>query len=743
MESTLTNAQLLWIGSVKGYFFVTINGLFLYLLINSDKKELLRSEQQYRDIYESNPNPMWIYDSETLQIVSVNDAAVASYGYSKKQFLSKSILDIRPAEDAEKTKNAAHEISDKLNQSGRWRHIKQNGQLIDVNITSHKINFSNKQGVLVMAKDITERVQFEEQLEKINTDLLIEKRKLRETQLISKIAGWEYYPENNNLIWSDELYQITGIEKCDPREAFDIYIKHIYPEDRQLMINALQELISNNKPMNVIHRIVAVDGSTRYIRQIAKVDPSDSLRLKILGSLQDVTEFKQLEEERNRYLHSFEHTLNSISDVFFALDWDMKVTRVNNAFLSLFKDHDHIVGEDIFSLFPKEKNKFYPAYQKALESRVIVKLEEYSQILEKWIRLAAYPTDEGVSVYFTDITENKLKDIKLKEAVERYELVAQATHDVVYDMDIVRDHIEYNTSLTHLVEVSPDDIAHNLSWWRSLIHPDDLAEVVSSQEKIRRQGSTNWECEYRINCGSGNYKYVMDQGYYVFNEKKEAVRLIGAIKDIDALKRANRENVRLANIITQVSNMIIITDTDQRITWVNKAFEEMTGYTLNEVAGRFPMEFLGGSGLDFSDLEQLKEKQRKRESFAVDLMVFSKTQVQVWVSAKLSPAYDSSGNYTGYVTICQDVTSRKEKEEEINRQNELLRNIAWMSSHEIRRPVANMIGLISLLNNRGTESEKQEILRLLNQCSSEMDDMIFLIHQKIQNSFPAEIIIPS
>lgn len=741
LESSLTRAQLLWIGSAKGYFFVTINGFLLYLLISSDQKKLLQSEQQYRDIYETNPDPMWVYDPATLRIISVNTAAAIAYGYSKKEFLTKLISDIHHAEDSGMKMVNANERPDTFNRHGRCRHIKKDGRQIYVNVTSHQISFENQPRVLVMARDITERVHFEKELERMNLDLQAEKRKLSETQLISKVAGWEYYPEDNNLIWSDELYQITGISKCDPRDAFDIYVQHIYPDDRQVMITALQELISNKKKIDVSHRIVAVDGSTRYIRQLAKIDEETRDRLKIVGSLQDITEFKQLEEERNRYLYNFEHTLNSISDVFFALDANMRVTRVNNAFRSLVKNCPNIIGAHIFSLFPKAQNNLYPAYQKALESRVIVKVEEYSLILKKWIRLAAYPTDEGVAVYFSDITENKLKDIRLKEAVERYELVAQATHDIVYDMDIIRDYVKYNPSLTQLVDIPPDDIGHSLQWWRKLIHPDDVAKVISSQEKVRRQGRTNWECEYRLRCGPENYKYIIDQGYFVFNEQRQPVRLIGVVKDIDALKRANQENIRLADIITRVNNMIIITDTDRRIKWVNRAFEELTGYRLDEVAGLIPSDFLGGPDFDCGNQDYIIQRQQKRDTFAVDQMVYSKTKVSIWLSAELTPAYDSAGNYTGYVAICQNITFRKEKEAEVNRQNELLRDVAWMSSHEIRRPVANMMGLISLLNGANSETETQEVFRLLNQCASEMDHMVHQIHEKIRDSLPAEVIM--
>lgn len=727
-----TEDQFLLISSAKGYFFVVTNGWFLYYLIRKDDVKLKQSENQYRNMYEANPVPMWIYDEE-LKIISVNDAAVKAYGYSRSEFLAKSILDIRPQEDAERLIETVKRLSGDLNLSGTWRHIKKDGTLIYVNITSHKIIFNNRPNVLVMIKDMTERILFEQTLEKINLDLKNEKKKLRETQLISKVGGWMFFPETKKLIWSDELFTLTGISKDDPRDAFDIYLEHIFPEDRQMMIQALDELISKGKAMDITHRILAINGETRYIRQLAFLDDEDPAVSKLVGSMQDITELKQLEIERNKYQYSLENTLNSISDAFFALDHNMNITRINQVFRDLIDEKViNIVGESIFTVFPKEKNRLYPYYQKALEERVVVKQEEYSVILNKWIRLAAYPTDdEGVAVYFSDITEDRLKDTKLKDAVERYELVAQATKDVIYDLDITSDHIVYNTSLTRLIEIPYDQIEYSLEWWRGLIHPDDVTEVKKSQQKISNEGKTNWECEYRVNCGNGHYKYIMDQGYFIYNDHKEPIRLIGVVKDIDDLKRSTQENKRLADIITRVNNMIIVTDAENRVQWINKAFEDIAGFNLVEMGGREPFELLREPGMDRDEISSMYAKQKMREAFSVDLVIYTKFRIPLWVSVELTPMFDDQGIYLGYIAVYQNITLRKEKEQEIQRQNEFLKEVAWMSSHEIRRPVANMLGLINLADAAKNEKEKEEIFALLRICVSEMDGIVYQIHHKI------------
>lgn len=122
--------------------------------------------QRYRKLFESNPHPMWVYDLETLAFLAVNDAAVAHYGYSREEFLSMTIRDIRPPEDIPRLlDNVSHAtVTGGLDRAGVWRHIKKDGTVIDVEIVSHTQDFGGRQAEMVLATDITDRLRAEEEL---------------------------------------------------------------------------------------------------------------------------------------------------------------------------------------------------------------------------------------------------------------------------------------------------------------------------------------------------------------------------------------------------------------------------------------------------------------------------------------------------------------------------------------------------------------------------------------------------
>ena len=129
------------------------------------EQSLRESEEHYRELFENNPNPMWIYDLDTLRFVAVNEIALQHYGYSREEFLAMTIADIRPPEDLPKLQANITEHSEIIQKSEGWRHKKKNGELIDVEIISHFL--PEKNGLkyrLVVANDITARLRMEEEI---------------------------------------------------------------------------------------------------------------------------------------------------------------------------------------------------------------------------------------------------------------------------------------------------------------------------------------------------------------------------------------------------------------------------------------------------------------------------------------------------------------------------------------------------------------------------------------------------
>jgi PAS domain S-box-containing protein len=156
---------------------VLVLGLFVFRKIRIDLKrereERLSTEDKYKMLFDKSPLPKWIYDENTLKFLEVNDTAVEDYGYSRNEFLSMSIADIRPVEDLGRLRADVANVrsSPGAFRTGRWRHRKKNGDIIDVDVVAHAIEFEGHPARMVVASDITEGRRFEEQLKRLNTDL--------------------------------------------------------------------------------------------------------------------------------------------------------------------------------------------------------------------------------------------------------------------------------------------------------------------------------------------------------------------------------------------------------------------------------------------------------------------------------------------------------------------------------------------------------------------------------------------
>ncbi|NUM79668.1 PAS domain S-box protein [bacterium] len=164
---------------LKGLSFIVITSLLLYALLRRDVRQLLQaqsklreSETRYRLLFDSNPLPMWVFDSESLRFLAVNPAAVQTYGYSRKEFLSMTIRDIRPAEDMGKLTHYLETTGrDELHHSGIWRHRKKDGTLIQVEIISESLEFEGRPSRLVLANDVTEKQQIVRELNDNRTQI--------------------------------------------------------------------------------------------------------------------------------------------------------------------------------------------------------------------------------------------------------------------------------------------------------------------------------------------------------------------------------------------------------------------------------------------------------------------------------------------------------------------------------------------------------------------------------------------
>lgn len=159
------------IGKYKGFFYVSTTTLLLYFLIRIRSQRLLSNRQDFKRLFEDNPNPMWIYDLHTLRILLVNKAACHQYGYSQEEFLALSLYDLRPQTYHKVLEKSVETVQEGYSDSGEWLHQNKAGMQFYVHISSHSILYEYKSCRLVVAINIHQKVLLEQQLKLRNQRL--------------------------------------------------------------------------------------------------------------------------------------------------------------------------------------------------------------------------------------------------------------------------------------------------------------------------------------------------------------------------------------------------------------------------------------------------------------------------------------------------------------------------------------------------------------------------------------------
>ncbi len=174
------------------------------------------------------------------------------------------------------------------------------------------------------------------------------------------------------------------------------------------------------------------------------------------------------------------------------------------------------------------------------------------------VELTVTPVRIGDDWHFTaflrDVTERKSADDALRAANERFNLVARATNDAVWDWDLIGRTVWWNEAFEALYGCGPADIEANAESWRSRIHADDRDRVWHGINAVIEHGGTTWADEYRFSRADGTYADVFDRGSVIRDDAGRAIRMVGAMMDL-TLRRHLEAQLRQAQRIDAVGQL--------------------------------------------------------------------------------------------------------------------------------------------------------------------------------------------
>jgi PAS domain S-box-containing protein len=663
------------------YFPIKVDGKVTHVVITATditpkkiaENKLEHEHNLLRTLIDNLPDYIYVKDKEFKHLLN-NRANVELLGeLTEADTIGKSVFDYMPKDLAEKY----IEDDKKVLETGKALYNRE--ELIQTNtgatrwLLTTKVPLKNKAreiiGLVGISRDITKRKAAEQQ---------IEASEKRFRALIENISdAIVVNDDNSKLIYqSPSVKRILGyeIEERVGKKVLD----YVHIEHRHDFVELYERLKQNpGKPHSFLYRFLHKQGHYVWLEGVVTNLLHDPSVKAYVANYRDITERKNLEEEIKVNQRNLDTLINNTKDLIWLIDKEHRLVMANEAFEAIMLKRFKVkveIGQIILSnsQYNEEYEKWYFRYQRVLKGEQFIVEENVIDDNGKnnYSEVALNPIyDEqgnviGAGCFSRDITERKYIEQKLKYFIEQYDIVSMATNDAIWDWYLETDTIVWNHGLKTIFGYDERDITYSRDWRADNVHPDDRDIFVKEVDDTFKDKKANFSLTYRFRCSNGIYKYVFDRAYVIYENDKPR-RMIGAIQDIDD-RMGNLEEVKkLSLVASKTENAVAITDKNNKIEWINNSFTRQTGYTLREIIGRRPSDFLYGQETDHVVSKKIDEKLEKGESVSEELVHYSKIGKKYWIKISITPIFNDLGQLDKFILIYSDITEQKEYEKSI------------------------------------------------------------------------------
>lgn len=353
-----------------------------------------------------------------FNVVTWNNKAAEIYGIPESDAVSKNIADVLPQEFL----HTAADVAQQLNEKGHWqrevRYTKPGGAVIYLLCMVSVIKDPDNEitGYISVNRDITEKIKAEE---------AVRRNELKFKSILQNLMDVVFVLDKDGMVQyvTPSVSSVLGFteDELARKSAFGF----LHPEDVQRCQKLFGELLANpNSTIVTDVRIKNKQQSWTWVEAKGINKFSDSVIDGVIISMHDISERKQSEQQLQAYSGHITNILNSITDGFIALDQQFNILWWNPIAEQLTGIKDvEVLGKNLWKEFPElKKIKNLNRYQKAITARKAFSFELYVSKLKVYFDISAYPSQQGLFIYFKDITHRKKQQMLLSLEKEVLEL---------------------------------------------------------------------------------------------------------------------------------------------------------------------------------------------------------------------------------------------------------------------------------------------------------------------------------
>ena len=432
-----------------------------------------------------------------------------------------------------------------------------------------------------------------------------------------------------------------------------------------------------------------------------------------------------------------EQTLNQIEDGFFIVDEQWKVLLFNKVAKSLLKeDRAEIIGTNIFEIIPAEANPIVvEKLKKAAKEQKTTRFSFKSNIYpDKYFRFSIYPSEKGLAVIFRDVTKDHKQEIEIAATKDKLQAIIDSSSSTNLLLSPELKVLSYNKRAKENVKHFFNAELNINDDFKQYVLPDSAGVFYENFAKALQGEAINKEYPTQTAVGEiwYEFKYVP-----VYNKADSVIGVSFDALDINERKVAEEKLKQSQYLLTAIYN-----STTDGCTFINKELKivyenRVAREIIEEVFG--DMKTIGENSLNLI-MPEFREEFRElyTRALAGERFETEKFDGNKWWLFVIYPVRaDGTEKIVGIALNVRDVTAKKKVKSTLEKQNEILKEIAWQQSHEVRGPVASIMGLCELLSAKAAKFSPDEKLyvELLLESAKKLDSIIKKIVSKTYTTF--------
>ncbi|MFO7830347.1 MAG: ATP-binding protein [Desulfuromonadaceae bacterium] len=329
----------------------------------------------------------------------------------------------------------------------------------------------------------------------------------------------------------------------------------------------------------------------------------------------------------------------------------------------------------------------------------------------------------------------KIAEQIIYEKEERLRLALDGSQDGFWDWDVPSGSNIVDECWCRMLGYEPEEIEHRIEQWERLIHPEDMKKARPVMERCMRGEISHFVNEFRMKTRDGEWKWILGRGMVVSRDQHGSpLRLTGTHKDISQqkateleLKKALEESEDARNnikaILTSLTDGLIVSDRSHHVVMINRAAQKLLDVDENKAVSHL-VEDIVKDQLFSDELGAILSLEKETAAIDVEMMDNSHQEMRI-IQARFSPIYDKELIPSGAITLLQDVTRSREMAQ-------LKSEFISTAAHELRTPLASMLGFSDLLleSQNLSEQERRDYLQIISNKTESLaaivDDMLDL-----------------